>query len=204
MYSHPALNLVVETWIDRIIEAGGQTVIMPDEPDSLPTTEPVVTPRKANKRQRQVGAADCNEDLETTPRPPLSRTLPIPSVHVLSMPRLSSIEDRSHPDRDQSRDSLSDVQSTSTTDTNSTSRSGRNNPRKKEVALRRTLDWPVARLNITELKSIPSMLESLALDLKKIADGRLSLIPDMFRVRYRHSHSLCNFGTDVLSNYRNP
>jgi hypothetical protein len=31
--------------------------------------------------------------------------------------------------------------------------------------------------------------KTLALDLKKIADGRQSLIPNMFRVRCRHSYS---------------
>ncbi|KAK4153319.1 hypothetical protein C8A00DRAFT_43745 [Chaetomidium leptoderma] len=151
MHSHHALNASVEAWIDHIIKAGGQTVIMPDGPDSLPTTEPAVTPRQANKRQRQASTDFHNDDLETT-------------LH-----------------RGQSRNSLSEVQSTSTANTNGTSRSGRSSPRKKEVALRRTLDWPVARVNVTELKSIPAMLESLALDLKRIADGRQSLIPDIFR-----------------------
>ncbi|KAK4132641.1 hypothetical protein BT67DRAFT_443540 [Trichocladium antarcticum] len=153
MHSHPALNATVEAWIDHIIKAGGQTVIMPDGPDSLPTVELGVTPRQPNKRQRQASTDFRNDDLETTPRPPLFC-------------------------RDQT---LSEVQSTSTADTNGTSRSGRSSPRKKEVALRRTLDWPIARVNITELKSVPAMLESLALDLKKIADGRQSLIPDIFR-----------------------
>ena len=51
----------------------------------------------------------------------------------------------------------------------------RGSRRKREAALRRTLDWPLARLNITKLKSIPAMLETVALDLKKIADGRQSL-----------------------------
>ncbi|KAK3302587.1 uncharacterized protein B0T15DRAFT_577658 [Chaetomium strumarium] len=73
-----------------------------------------------------------------------------------------------NPDRNQSWDNLSEVQSISTADTSGASRSGRSSPRKKEVALRRTHEWPVARVNITQLKSIPALLESLALDLKKI------------------------------------
>ncbi|KAK3356310.1 hypothetical protein B0T25DRAFT_536497 [Lasiosphaeria hispida] len=156
MHSPPGLNAAVEAWIDHIIAAGGQTIIMSDGPDSLPTAEAVITPRKLNKRQRQASTAFSNEDLETTPRPQLSY-------------------------RHQRRDSVSEVQSTSTADTSGTPRSGRSSPRKKEIALRRTLDWPVARVNITELKSIPPMLESLAIDLKRIGDGRQSLIPDIFR-----------------------
>ncbi|KAL2191115.1 hypothetical protein L209DRAFT_760877 [Thermothelomyces heterothallicus CBS 203.75] len=156
MHSHCELNATVEAWIDHIIKAGGQTVIMPDGPDSLPTADPVATPRQSNKRQRQASIDFRTYDLDeikTTTRP------------------LQFCRDQT----------LSDVQSTRTADTNGTSRSGRSSPRKKEVALRRTLHWPIARVNITELKSVPAMLESLALDLKKIADGRQSLIPDIFR-----------------------
>ena len=182
MHSHASLNASVEAWIDHIIKAGGQTIIMPDGPDSLPTTEPVITPRQSNKRQRQASTDFRNDDLETTPRPALPCTLSTSCIPVPFV-RRSCPDDRPYPDRGQSRDSLSQVQSTSTAESNGTSRSGRSSPRKKEVALRRTLDWPVARVNITELKSMPAMLESLALDLKKIADGRQSLIPNMFRVR---------------------
>jgi hypothetical protein len=68
----------------------------------------------------------------------------------------------------------------STADSTGTSRSGTSSLRKKDVALRRTLDWPVARVNIIELKAIPAMLESLAFDLKKIAGGRQPLIASEF------------------------
>lgn len=187
----------VEAWIDRIIEAGDQTVIMPDGSDSFPTADLVVTPQRS-KRQRQA------DDLETTPRPPLLCTLSTSCIPVPYMRCRSRTDDHPHPVRDQT---LSDVQSTSTANTSGTSRSGRSSPRKKEAALRRTLDWPIARIDITKLKSVPSMLESLALDLKKIADGRQSLIPDIFRVRCRHFYSsLLPAATraDVLPNYRNP
>ncbi len=94
MHSHPALNATVEAWIDDIIKAAGQTVIMPDGPDPLPTTEPFVTPRLSNKRQRQA-SADCrNNDLETTPRPPLACTLSTSCMPAPFMPRLSSTNDR--------------------------------------------------------------------------------------------------------------
>lgn len=87
------------------------------------------------------------------------------------------------PDREASRDSLSEARSASTTNTNRTSQSGRSgSPRKKEAALRRTLDWPIVRLDLAELKSIPPQLETLALDLQAIADGRQPLIPSVFRV----------------------
>ena len=197
MQSHSALNAAVEAWIDHIIKAGGQTVIMPDGPDSLPTAELVVTPRQSKKRQRQASTDFRKDDLETTPRHLLSSTLSTSCLPVPFVPCCSSTDDRPYPGRDQT---LSEVQSTSTADTNGTSRSGRSSPRKKEVALRRTLDWPIARVNITELKSVPTMLESLALDLKKISDGRQSLIPDIFRVRHRHFYSLSSVYSQGSSN----
>ncbi len=202
MYSHSALNATVEAWIDHFIKAGGQTVIMPDGDDSLPTSDLVATPRQSNKRQRQASMDFRNE--ETTPRPPLFCTSSTSRMPVPFVPCRASTDDRPRPGRDQT---LSEVQSTSTADTNGTSRSGRSSPRKKEVALRRTLDWPIARVNITELKSVPAMLKSLALDLKKIADGRQSLIPDIFRVRYRLFYSSLSppaTRADVLPIYRNP
>ncbi|KAK4146931.1 uncharacterized protein C8A04DRAFT_9428 [Dichotomopilus funicola] len=90
---------------------------------------------------------------------------------------LPRTDHRPHPGRDQT---MREAISSNTADTNGTSRSGRSSPRKKEVALRHALDWPIARVNIAQLKSAPAVLESLAFDLKKITDGRQCLIPDMF------------------------
>ncbi|KXX82093.1 hypothetical protein MMYC01_201545 [Madurella mycetomatis] len=154
MYSHYSLTTSIEAWIDRIIEAGSQTIIMPDGPDSLPTTESVSTPRPSNKRQRQASIEFSNQDAEATPPPLLSY-------------------------RGHSRDSLSEA--SSSTNTNGTSRSGRGSPRKREAALRSAPDWPVVRTSLADLKSFPAMLETLGLDLNKIADGRQPLIPDIFQ-----------------------
>jgi hypothetical protein len=79
----PEGNAFIDAWISRVVEAGGNVIIMPDEPNSLPAAVPVVTPR-SNKRQRQASTADHNEDLEMTPRAPLlSCTLAHPACPFL-------------------------------------------------------------------------------------------------------------------------
>ncbi|KAL2158729.1 hypothetical protein VTH06DRAFT_4211 [Thermothelomyces fergusii] len=166
MYSHSSLTKSIEAWIDQIIEAGSETIIMPDGPDSLPTTEAVSTPRKAMKRQRQSSIEINDQDVEETPRPLL-------------------------PYRGYNRDRLSEA-STSTDKTSGTSRSGRSNPRKREAALRSALSWPVVRANLASLKSFPAMLETLALDLNKIANGKQPLIPDIFQSSMRAEAGILN------------
>lgn len=142
MHSQPALNAVVETWVDDLIEAGGQTATIPDGPDSL-----------SNKRRRPVSTDVRNDDLETTPHPPLFCTLSTPCILIPPMPYRTSTDYLLHTGRDQN---LNETRSTSTADTNGTSRSRKSSPRRVEAALRRTLHWPIARVPITELKSAPT------------------------------------------------
>lgn len=155
MHQQSSINVVIEAWIDHLLEAGGQTVIMPDNLDTV-LPETFSTPKRQSKRPRNVSTAEQLLDSDATPRPRC----------------------------DQSRDSLSEIQSSSADAASTTSQSGRSSPRKKEVALRRTLDWPVVRARLTELQSVPSELQGLALDLKQIADSRRPLIPSLFQVSF--------------------
>jgi len=153
MHQQNSINVVIEAWIDRLLQEGGQTIIMPDNLDAAVLPETFSTPKRQNKRPRNVSATDQSLDFDTTPRPRGG----------------------------QNHDSLSEIQSSSADTTSTASQSGRSSPRKKEVALRQTLDWPVVRARLTELQSPPPELQGLALDLKRIADGRQPLIPSLLQ-----------------------
>lgn len=73
MQSQAFLNASIEAWIDHLVHDGGPTILMPDEPDTLPSTaeRDATTPRRASKRQRQTSGPLDVADLEATPRPSL-------------------------------------------------------------------------------------------------------------------------------------
>lgn len=175
MQANPEVDALVEAWIDHLIQAGGQTVIMPTDDNAFDAIElpATVTPTKKppNKRQRQVSStADFSTDLDIDPTPR-------PSCRHQGHYALSETTELSGT----AGTDVSASTSVSASASRASQQSGRSSPRKKEAALRRARDWPIARVQLAKLRTIPPVLERLAVGLQTIADGAQPLIPDLFR-----------------------
>lgn len=99
-------------------------------------------------------------DAAKTPRPPLQEILP-------------TLSQASEPEP-----SVAD--STDSPTTSRTGRSGRSSPRKRELALRRTTDYPVQRVDLAGLAAV-AQIASLVRTLKQIRRAKKGLIPDIFK-----------------------
>ncbi|KAI3316919.1 hypothetical protein HD806DRAFT_516360 [Xylariaceae sp. AK1471] len=169
----------VEAWISDLIGASvdAPIILMPDDAGNNDIAN-VPTSARTPKRPRRVSnkqGGSAEDDATPRPREPL----------LLLRRRRSRQQRDTFSDRASETDSI-------TTSTASTATSGRSSPRKKELALRRTVNYPVQRLDITTFDGLPPPLLQLVTELYRIGQGETGIIPDIFAASMRRDAGLFN------------